>query len=143
MRSFYLAYSTIIHIVSGQLNTASRDVIVQTPSAQLSQSYVYSQFPLPWSHYVKLLGVKNPEARVFYENEALRGGWSVRQLERQITTQFHERTLLSKNKAAMLKKELNRFPKMPLHPKRRSKIHLFWSFWGLRTSIRKMILKRR
>ena len=40
----------------------------------------------------------------FYETEALRGGWSVRQLDRQIDSQFYERTALSRNKAAMLRK---------------------------------------
>lgn len=48
--------------------------------------------------------VASPEARTFYETEAIRGGWSVRQLDRQISTQFYERTALSKNKAAMLRK---------------------------------------
>jgi len=61
-------------------------------------------FPLPWSHYVRLLGVANPEARHFYEAEALRGGWTVRQLDRQIGSQFYERIALSRNKAAMLRK---------------------------------------
>jgi predicted nuclease of restriction endonuclease-like (RecB) superfamily len=61
-------------------------------------------FPLPWSHYIKLLSAQSPDARAFYEREALRGGWSLRQLSRQIGTQFYERTLLSKNKAAMLRK---------------------------------------
>jgi len=51
------------------------------------------RFPLPWSHYVRLLSVEKPEARAFYEAEALRGGWTVRQLDRQIGTQFYERTL--------------------------------------------------
>jgi predicted nuclease of restriction endonuclease-like (RecB) superfamily len=59
---------------------------------------------LPWSAYVRLLGVKRPEARVFYETEALRSGWSVRQLDRQIGSQFYERIALSQNKAAMLEK---------------------------------------
>lgn len=54
--------------------------------------------------YVRLLPVKSHEARAFYEKETLRGGWTVRQLERQIGTQFYERTMLSKNKAAMFKK---------------------------------------
>ena len=44
----------------------------------------------------------NPNARGFYEAEALRGGWSVRQLRRQIGSQFYERTALSKDKAGML-----------------------------------------
>lgn len=63
-----------------------------------------ARFPLPWSHYVKLLTVKDENARRFYEDEALRGGWSVRQLDRQIGSLFYERTLLSKDKAAMLRK---------------------------------------
>jgi predicted nuclease of restriction endonuclease-like (RecB) superfamily len=48
--------------------------------------------------------VKNEAARAFYETEAQRYGWSVRQLDRQIGSQFYERIALSKNKAAMLKK---------------------------------------
>jgi predicted nuclease of restriction endonuclease-like (RecB) superfamily len=59
-------------------------------------------FPLSWSHYVRLLSVEQPEARKFYETESLRGGWSVRQLDRQVSTLFYERTALSKNKAKML-----------------------------------------
>ena len=50
-----------------------------------------SQFPLPWSHYNKLLSVQDAEARAFYETEALRGGWSVRQLDRQVASKFYER----------------------------------------------------
>ena len=63
-----------------------------------------SCFPLPWSAYVRLLAVKNEHARRFYETEALQGGWSVRQLDRQINSQFYERTALSKNKVSMLAK---------------------------------------
>jgi hypothetical protein len=48
--------------------------------------------------------IKDDHARRFYETEALRGGWSVRQLDWQIGSQFYERTALSKNKAAMLVK---------------------------------------
>jgi predicted nuclease of restriction endonuclease-like (RecB) superfamily len=62
------------------------------------------RFPLPWSHYVRLLAVSSNEARKFYETEALRCGWSVRQLDRQISSQFYERTALSRNKVLMLKK---------------------------------------
>lgn len=48
--------------------------------------------------------MKNPHARDFYETEAQRSGWSVRQLDRQIDSQFYERVALSKNKAKMLEK---------------------------------------
>src|SRR5438552_5950398 len=70
----------------------------------LTISELTSVFPLPWSHYVRLLSVKNESAREFYHTEALRGGWSVRQLDRQIASQFYERTALSRNKNAMLRK---------------------------------------
>lgn len=43
---------------------------------------IAARFPLPWSAYVRLLAVKNENARSFYETEALRAGWSVRQLDR-------------------------------------------------------------
>ena len=62
-------------------------------------------FPLPWSAYVRLLSIKDKSARKFYEEEALRGGWSVRQLDRQIRSQFYTRTMLSKNKRPCLQKE--------------------------------------
>ena len=65
---------------------------------------IAARFQLPWSHYIKLLSLDNQDAREFYEQEALRGGWSVRQLKRQIDSQFYQRTLLSRNKAAMLRK---------------------------------------
>jgi hypothetical protein len=79
--------------------------ILQTPSAKsIDLSSLAAQFPLPWSAYVRLLSIKNPDARAFYETEALRSGWSIRQLNRQIESQFYERIALSRNKAAMLKK---------------------------------------
>ena len=62
-------------------------------------------FPLSWTHYIHLMRrSRSPEEREFYETEALRGGWSVRQLDRQIGSQFYTRALLSKNKRAMLEK---------------------------------------
>jgi predicted nuclease of restriction endonuclease-like (RecB) superfamily len=77
MRKFYLYWPEIHQTVSGELR-------------------------LPWSAYVRLLSVKNPNARLFYETEALRGGWSVRQLDRQVNSQFYERTALSRDKTKML-----------------------------------------
>lgn len=48
--------------------------------------------------------VRNPEALRSYEAECLRGGRTIRQLDRQIATPFYERTALSKNKPAMLRR---------------------------------------
>ena len=55
-------------------------------------------------------------AREFYETEALRGGWSVRHLDRQINSQFYERTALSRNKAAMLAEGQNALPEDAVLP---------------------------
>ena len=97
MRLFYLLYPSdrIRQTLSGKSHTASTEIRL----AELR-----TVFPLPWSAYVRLLSVKNRRAREFYETEALHGGWSIRQLDRQINSQFYERTALSKNKAALLVK---------------------------------------
>ncbi|MDM8924603.1 PDDEXK nuclease domain-containing protein [Escherichia coli] len=100
-KNFYICFQRIeiVQTLSAQFTPT----ILQTVSgeschlAQLAKS-----FPLPWSTYVRLLSVKKADARSFYEKETLRCGWSARQLERQIATQFYERTLLSHDKSAML-----------------------------------------
>jgi predicted nuclease of restriction endonuclease-like (RecB) superfamily len=68
-------------------------------------------FPLSWSHYVRLMSVTTVRARAFYEAEAIRGGWSVRQLDRQVNTQFYERTSHSKRQAIMLAEGQKSLPK--------------------------------
>lgn len=90
-------------------------------------------FPLPWSHYVMLISrSRSPEAREFYHREALRGGWSVRQLDRQIGTQFYERAALSKNKEAMLKKGETPRPSELLTPDEEIRDPLVLEFLNLR-----------
>jgi len=64
----------------------------------IPQTLSAESFPLPWSHYVRLLPLESAEARSFYEREALKGGWTFRQLDRQVQSQFYERTVLSKKK---------------------------------------------
>jgi predicted nuclease of restriction endonuclease-like (RecB) superfamily len=93
---------------SADANPLTPSSIFQTPSGRSTQpplalSDLARAFPLPWSHYVLLISrSRSPEAFAFYHTEALRGGWSVRQLQRQMDSQFYERTALSRNKAAML-----------------------------------------
>lgn len=94
MRAFYLTWrEKKVQTVSGQLSSKPA-AIIQTTSGL--SNYHRPDLPLPWSHYVRLLSVKNDDARMFYETEALKGGWSIRQLDRQISTQFYERVLKSK-----------------------------------------------
>ena len=81
MRQFYLAFGETVQAPSEQSSTVPT---VQTASGQLRS------FPLSWSHYVRLLSVQDLLARRFYEAQALSSGWSVRQLDRQIASQFYE-----------------------------------------------------
>ncbi len=113
MRAFYLGWSDILQTASAMsaIETLT-DQKLQTPpatsgtdlSSTPSPAVIASRFPLPWSAYVRLLTVRHVPARQFYETEALRGGWSVRQLDRQINSQFYERAALSRSKASMLAK---------------------------------------
>jgi predicted nuclease of restriction endonuclease-like (RecB) superfamily len=132
MRAFYLAYSGIVQTASGQLIRRKQSEKAQTVSAQSTLKDLSHRFPLPWSHYVLLLSLKNSEARTFYEAEALRGGWSVRQLDRQISTQFYERTALSRHKAAMLKKGAKAIPEDMVTPEEEIKDPFVLEFLGLK-----------
>lgn len=53
---------------------------------------------LSWTHYRSLLRVENEAARKWYMEESITEAWSSRQLDRQISTFYYERLLLSKNK---------------------------------------------
>ena len=56
---------------------------------------------LSWTHYRLLLRVENPQARAFYEAEAVNARWSTRQLERQIDSLLFERIALSRDKTGV------------------------------------------
>jgi len=120
MRAFYLGWEIAqtpsaqfeARVICSALSSESGSTRIQTPSgkseiaqtvsARLTNGLTPVTFPLSWSHYVRLISVDKPQARAFYESEAIRGGWSVRQLDRQISTQFFERTTQSKQQATML-----------------------------------------
>ncbi len=78
IREFYISYK--------------KSVIWQTMSAKSE-----TLFQLSWSHYVFLM--KLPEAeRKFYEIEAIKQSWSLRELERQFNSSLYERLALSRDK---------------------------------------------
>ena len=52
---------------------------------------------LSWSHYRLLISVRSDIARTYYEREALASGWSVRDLQRAIHSQYYERLLSTHN----------------------------------------------
>jgi len=122
MRGFYLGWRilptpsgklearVIVPTASGESGARKRQTLsgITARTAPLLHAPVESflalaeVFPLSWSQYVRLLSVDDPRGRGFYESEAIRGGWSVRQLDRQISTQFYERALRSKSPPALL-----------------------------------------
>lgn len=53
---------------------------------------------LTWSHYRRLLSVTDPQAREWYAKEASEQMWSYATLNRNISTQYYERLLLSQDK---------------------------------------------
>ena len=57
---------------------------------------------LTWTHYRALLRVEDDAARNWYMEECIKSGWSSRQLERQISTLYHERLLASREKASVI-----------------------------------------
>lgn len=50
------------------------------------------------SHYLILLQVDDSNARIWYEKEAIKQSWSVRTLQRNVSTQYYYRILKSQNK---------------------------------------------
>lgn len=97
---------TISETASRKSRASSGDLTSVTSESLVSDlRYIANAFPLPWSSYVQLVrNSRSPEAMDFYHAEALRGGWTVRQLKRQMDSQFYERTALSRDKKSMLAK---------------------------------------
>jgi predicted nuclease of restriction endonuclease-like (RecB) superfamily len=106
MRLFYVAYPSSEISESPIRKLPQADRPQKSDSAtRISLQQLAERFPLSWTHYVHLIRrTRSPEERHFYETEALRGGWSVRQLDRQIGSQFYARTLMSTDKRAMLER---------------------------------------
>jgi predicted nuclease of restriction endonuclease-like (RecB) superfamily len=136
-----LAKGPICQTVSGKSGTAGLIESDGKPEAvsravqdtPLALSELARAFPLPWSHYVLLIGrSRSPEAFAFYHTEALRGGWSVRQLQRQMDSQFYERTALSRNKVAMLTKGAQAKPEDAVSAEEEIRHPLVLEFLGLR-----------
>ena len=61
--------------------------------------------PLSWTHYRILLQETSPEARAWYAEEAQEQAWSVRTLQRNISSQYYYRMLMSQNAEPVEKNE--------------------------------------
>lgn len=79
----------------------SSDQIGQTVFAQFENLPAVNtgrKFYLSWSHYLKLMRIKNVDERHFYEIEAAKNDWSLSELKRQYDSSLYERLALSSNK---------------------------------------------
>jgi hypothetical protein len=101
MRAFYRAWpeSQILQTVSGEFASASDFNTIPGNSSTIS-TYLASRCRGP--PMSGCFPPRTPGARNFHQTEALRSGWSVRELDRRIGSQFYERIALSKNNAVML-----------------------------------------
>jgi predicted nuclease of restriction endonuclease-like (RecB) superfamily len=100
-RSFHQVYADrvpkIRHIAGGE----SRSKAIRHATGPDAAGRGFSP-RLGWSHYRTLMAVEHRAARLFYEIEAEREGWSVGHLERQVDTLLFARLLRSRNKAGLL-----------------------------------------
>ncbi|MDP1822726.1 MAG: PDDEXK nuclease domain-containing protein [Archangium sp.] len=103
MRQFYRAFprGSALPLAKG---AASRHLF-EPPTKGASTRHQSSPdqgplFPpaLSWTHYRLLLTIEKPDARAFYEIEAARENWSVRELERQLGALLFERLVTSRDK---------------------------------------------
>ena len=69
---------------------------------------------LSWTHLQELIRLDDPWQRAFYENECIKGRWSIRQLQRQIGSLLYERTGLSTNKKAVIQRARKQEPRQSI-----------------------------
>ncbi len=138
MRMFYRAFplKRISETMSRKSRIGSQEVKrnnSETASRNFDPKLVSAALPLSWSHYVRLVrSARSPEALDFYHEEALRGGWNVRQLDRQINSQFYERTALSRDKKKLLRSGQIKTVDDDLTPDEEIKDPLILEFLGLK-----------
>ena len=123
-RLTYLIYPQIGPLIAGYLVESNHDGILRLPTAklQLNDCLKDGKLRLPtakscdeeWqtpadrlfnrlsaTHLILLSNLKDPLKRAFYEQETIRGCWTVTELDRQISSQYYERMGLSKDKQAL------------------------------------------
>ena len=93
MRKVYLTYST-----PQTLPTKSKSAKSETVSRI---SDYEPEFRLSWSHYLKLMRMNDVNERCFYEIEAFKNNWSLRELQRQFDSALYQRLALSRDKKAV------------------------------------------
>ncbi|KAA6331781.1 hypothetical protein EZS27_019645 [termite gut metagenome] len=110
-RLFYVTYPQIRRSVTAELQIQQSLTAESTEEYPIASDLLLSR--LSFTHFVELLRKDDPLERLFYEVEAIKNNWSVRELERAIDTALYVRTGLSKNKEAVIAKIKNLKPTEP------------------------------
>ena len=124
-RNWLLGYRIASEEMQGEERAEYGSELIKNLSKKLTQSYgkgfdysslykfvrFYKEFPeildsvrpkslplLSWTHYRILLQVNDKEARDWYEKEAIEQTWSVRTLQRNISSQYYYRMLKTQKK---------------------------------------------
>jgi predicted nuclease of restriction endonuclease-like (RecB) superfamily len=107
-RSFAISYPQILQSLTAKSpkllpdhHLAMRSAIRQSVTAISGERLISS---LSFTHICELLRCEEPEKRAFYEDQCIRGCWSVRELKRQIASLLYERSELSINKQKLAEK---------------------------------------
>ncbi|GHV69045.1 hypothetical protein FACS1894199_17180 [Bacteroidia bacterium] len=123
-RTFYRTYPQIQQSVIVELQNSGVENYKQLPFSeiQIQQAATVElseEHPIPnelllsrlsYTHFVELLRAKEPLERLFYEIEAIKNNWSVKELERAFDSSLYVRTGLSTNKEAIIAKFKNLKP---------------------------------
>ena len=107
-RSFAICYPQIRQSLTAKSpnllslgDLATESAIRQSATAISGERLISS---LSFTHICELLRCEEPEKRAFYEDQCIRGSWSVRELKRQIGSLLYERSELSINKQKLVEK---------------------------------------
>jgi len=113
MKQFYQSYPRllpeggILHAARGESSPAVHAARGQLAIAPSLSSHAWQPGVLhpnlSWTHYRTLLRVGRPQARDFYEIEAIRNAWSARELERQINSLLFDRLAKSRDKQGLMR----------------------------------------
>ncbi len=104
-RLFYLTYPQVAdYLIDGKSATASHQLHEKraTTSHQFITPADKLVNNLSFSHIREIMTQSDPLARFFYETESIQGGWSVRELRRQIATNLYFRAGVSGNPEKLL-----------------------------------------